>query len=164
MTDQPPPSPPASDLHKQAQAARAPAGRFAKGASGNPDGKAPGTRNGTTLALEALLEGEAEAITRKAIEMAKAGDPHAVKLLIERILPARRGRPVRFDLPEIEGAADITKAHGSILRACAAGALTPEEGTLIANVLDAKRRSIETEEIARRLDALEQAQDERGAR
>ncbi len=140
------------------QAGRDDAGRFAPGASGNPSGKPAGRRNATTMALEELLDGEAETITRACIDKAKAGDVHALKLVMDRIMPMRRGRPVQFDLPEIEGAADVTKAHGSVLRACAAGILTPEEGTLIAGVLDAKRRSIETEEITRRLAVLEQAQ------
>ena len=44
--------------------------------AGNP-GRPPGARNKATLAALALLEGEAEAITRRAIELAKAGDPTA---------------------------------------------------------------------------------------
>src|SRR6476659_8342128 len=46
---------------------------FQKGESGNPQGKPKGTRHRVTIAAEILLEGEAEAITRKAIELAKAG-------------------------------------------------------------------------------------------
>src|SRR5665213_366817 len=53
--------------------------RFKKGQSGNPAGKPKGTRNATTRMLEALLAGEAEEITRKAIEMAKAGDGPALR-------------------------------------------------------------------------------------
>lgn len=45
-------------------------GEFQTGRSGNPAGKAKGTLNETTLALEALLDGEAETLTRKAIELA----------------------------------------------------------------------------------------------
>lgn len=143
------------------QPERVEGGRFPEGVSGNPAGRPKGARNATTLALEELLDGEAEAITRKAIEQAKAGDHHALKLVLDRILPMRRGRPVPFDLPEIEGAADVTKGHGALLKACATGQLSPEEGALIASILDAKRRSIEVEEITRRLAALEQAQAER---
>ena len=55
---------------------------FKKGQSGNPAGKPKGLRNKRTLDLEALLDGEAQAITRKAVEMAKAGD--TVAMLVER--------------------------------------------------------------------------------
>jgi Family of unknown function (DUF5681) len=49
---------------------------FEPGKSGNPAGKLRGTRNKTTLAVEALLDGEAETITRKAIQLAKDGGCH----------------------------------------------------------------------------------------
>ncbi len=145
----------------QSQPERAEDGRFPEGVSGNPAGRPPGRKNATTLALEELLDGEAQAITRKAIEEAKGGNHHAMKLVLDRILPMRRGRPVPFELPEVEGAADVTRAHGAVLKACASGTLTPEEGAMIASILDAKRRSIEVEEIVRRLAVLEQAQADR---
>jgi hypothetical protein len=53
-----------------------------------------------------LLEGEAEALTRRAVELAFAGGPTAMRLCIERILPLCRERMVRFPLPRIESAAD----------------------------------------------------------
>ncbi len=67
-------------------------------APGNP-GKPKGTRNRSTLAAEALLEGEAAALTRKAVDIAKGGDVAALGLCIERLVPPREDRPVRFSLP-----------------------------------------------------------------
>ena len=54
--------------------------RFKKG---NP-GRRPGSRNKATVAVEALLDGEAEKLTRKAIEMALAGDTVAMRLCLDR--------------------------------------------------------------------------------
>src|SRR5215216_3922116 len=85
---------------------------FQKGQSGNPQGKPKGTRHRVTMAAETLLEGEAEAITRKAIELAKQGDGPALRLCMDRIYPARKDRPVRFGLPPIERAADAVASHG----------------------------------------------------
>jgi hypothetical protein len=66
--------------------------RFKPGESGNPAGKPRGARHKTTLACDLLLEGEAEAITRKAIELAKIGDGPALRLCLERIAPPSEGR------------------------------------------------------------------------
>ena len=53
-------------------------GRFQKGQSGNPNGRPIGARNRTTVAMEALLDGEAEAIMRTAIEQGEGGRHHGV--------------------------------------------------------------------------------------
>jgi Family of unknown function (DUF5681) len=66
---------------------------FEPGKSGNPAGKLKGTRNKTTLAVMALLDGEAETITRKAIQLAKEGDLTALRLCLDRIAPPRKDRP-----------------------------------------------------------------------
>ena len=95
---------------------------FEPGRSGNPLGRPMGSRNKPTLAVEALLDGEAAAITRKAIERALEGDLAALRLCLERILPPRRDRPVAFEFPKIETAADAVAASSAVLAACAAGA------------------------------------------
>jgi len=65
-----------------------PRGRpFRPGESGNPAGRPRGARNRTTLAAEQLLDGEAEVLTRKAIELAKEDNLSALRLCIDRILP-----------------------------------------------------------------------------
>ena len=70
--------------------------RFKPGQSGNPDGRPKGARNATTLALEALLDGQANALTQKAIDLALTGDMAALRLCLDRILPPRKDRPVMF--------------------------------------------------------------------
>ena len=67
-------------------------GGFKPGQSGNPAGRPKGACHRTTLAIEALLDGEGEAITRKAIEAAKAGDMVAIRLVLDRICPPRKFR------------------------------------------------------------------------
>lgn len=62
-------------------------GRFLKGYSGNPRGKLPGTLHKTTRLAKALLEGEAENLVRKCIELALAGDVTALRLCLERLIP-----------------------------------------------------------------------------
>ena len=93
---------------------------------GNP-GRPKASRNKATLAAEALLDGEAEALTRKAIELALAGDVTALRLCWDRIVPARKDRPVTFALPDLQQANDAVTASAAIVEAVAHGDLTPSE-------------------------------------
>ena len=79
-------------------------GRFRKGRSGNPKARPPGARNKATEIAEILLDGEAEALTRRAVELALAGEATALRLCLERIIPPRRGRPVQLGLPPVRNA------------------------------------------------------------
>jgi hypothetical protein len=131
---------------------------FKPGQSGNPDGRPKGARNRATVAAERLLDGEADKLTRKAIELAKEGDTTALRLCIERILPARKDRPVSFDMPRIETVADSVKAAAAIASAVADGELTPMEAAELSRVVDGYTRAVETVDLAARLTRLEQAQ------
>ena len=117
---------------------------FVKGRSGNPRGRPVGSHNKKTLAAAVLLEGESEALTRKAVELALAGDPTALRLCIERILPPCRERAVRFELPPIENAADVSVAMNAVTAALARGIITPGEAERIANVVETFARAIDT--------------------
>jgi hypothetical protein len=94
---------------------------FTPGMSGNPSGRPKGSRNKTTIAIEALLEGEAEALTRKAIERALQGDAAALRLCLDRLAPPRRERPAPFDMPALREAADARDAFAAIIAATAEG-------------------------------------------
>src|ERR1700737_1758408 len=126
--------------------------QFQPGQSGNPNGKPKGTRNAATLALESLLDGEAEALTRKAVELALAGDIAALRLCLDRILPPRKERPVSFEMPTINTAEDAKAASAALLAAVAAGSLTPSEAAEIGKLVDAYVKAIETTEVLMRLD------------
>jgi hypothetical protein len=112
---------------------------FPKGQSGNPAGKPKGARNRATLAAEALLEGEAEALTRKAIDLALAGDVTALRLCLERLLPPRKDRLISLQLPKIVDAEATVQAKAEVIEAVARGQITPSEGAVIAGLVDAQR-------------------------
>jgi len=131
---------------------------FAKGRSGNPAGRRLGSRNRATIAAQKMLAGEAEALTRKAVEAALAGDPTAMRLCLERILP--RERAVEFTLPPIKSAADIAQAMGAVTAALAGGLITPGEAQAIARVFTTFVQTIETSDFDRRLQTLETRQAE----
>lgn len=132
-------------------------GRFEPGNAGGP-GRPEGRRNRATEALQALLDGEGEKITRKAVERALEGDSVALRLCMERLVPPRKSRAIELDLPAIETADDLVKGMSAVITATARGEITPEEATTVAGILELKRKAIETLEHDRRLAALEQAQ------
>lgn len=129
-------------------------GKFARG---NP-GRQPGARHKVTRAVEALLEGEAEELTRKAVEMALSGDNTAMRLCLERIAPPRKDSPVQFDLPRMESAEDAAGAAQAVLQAVSDGDITPLEGASVMGLIETYRRTLETTEIEQRLIKLEQKQ------
>ena len=130
--------------------------QFQKGTSGNPAGKPKGVRNRATMMAEKLMEDDAEEVVRSVIAKAKEGDMAAARLIIERIAPARKGRPVVLDLPDAKTSADLAAAMAALVRALAGGEVTPDEAATIAGVFEIRRKTIETMEFEQRLAALEQ--------
>ena len=127
------------------------AGKFTSGNCGRPKG----ARNKKTLAIESLLEGQAEALTQTAISKALDGDCMALRLCMERIVPAPKDNPVVFALPQMSNALDASQAAGSVLTAVSKGNLTPIEATRVMGLFDSYRRTLELTEIEERLQALE---------
>lgn len=132
---------------------RNPDGTFAPGNPGRP----LGARHKTTTALLSLLDGQAEALTQKAVDLALEGDTAALRLCIERIAPTRKDAPVQFELTVIKCAEDAAKAAGAILSAVSAGSLTPLEGASVMALIETYRRTLETTELERRVVELERA-------
>jgi hypothetical protein len=122
--------------------------KFKPGQSGNPAGKPPG---------EELLDGEAEALTRKAVEMAKSGDIQAMRICLDRIAPARKDRYVPIDLPALETAADAVKASAVVVAALSKGNLTPSEASELGKVIGNYVSALTAADFEKRLAQLETA-------
>ena len=118
-------------------------------------GRPRGARNRATLLMQNLLADDAEAIGRKAIEMAIAGDLAAIRLCMDRLAPVRKDEPVAFELPPIEKPADIVAATACIVAAVAAGELTPSQAAEVSKVIDVHVRALESKGFDERLTKLE---------
>jgi hypothetical protein len=130
---------------------------FQKGHSGNPAGRPPGARCKATIIAETLLQGEAEALTRSAIERAMAGDMTALRMCLDRLAPPCRHRAVAFELPPLESAQDAAAALAAITAAVSAGELTPAEAADLFKLVDGFARLHEATILEQRVAKLERS-------
>jgi hypothetical protein len=107
------------------------------------------------MAVLELLEGQAEALSRKAVEMAMAGDTVALRLCLERLAPPRKDSLVQFPLPRMNSAHDAAEVAAAVLVAVSTGDLTPTEGAQVMGLVDSYRRTLEVTELEARVAALE---------
>lgn len=134
-------------------------GQWAKGVSGNPKGTKTGSRHRVTIAAENILTGDSEAISKKLVALAKAGDANALRICMDRILPPRKDRTVAIKLKAIKKADDLIKIMHQITQAVASGEISPQEGSQLSSMVETQRRTLETGDLAKRLEALEAARE-----
>jgi len=136
----------------------APPHAWKPGQSGNPKGKPPGSRNRATMMVIGLMQQGAEEITRAVVDAARGGDLSAARLVLERLAPPLRERPIAIDLPNTDTPEGIDQAQRAIVEAVAAGELLLGEGNALAGLVEARRKALETIELERRVTALEGGQ------
>ena len=108
---------------------------------------------------EQLMEADGAAIVEAVLAAAKGGDMTAARIVLDRIAPVRKGRPVTLDsMPLVKTASDVANAMAVLTAAMAAGEVTPDEAQTLANVYEMRRRALETQEFEQRLLALEAGQ------
>ena len=125
---------------------------------GNP-GRPKGARHKTTILAEKLMADDVTGVIKAVIDAARSGDMAAARIILDRLVPVRKGRPVEIELPPVKTAADVLAGLEAVLDHVAAGALSPEEGATVGGILEMKRRTLELVEIEQRVAALEQSQE-----
>ena len=103
-----------------------------------------------------MIDGEGEQIVRKTLELAKAGDGAALKIVMDRLLPPRKDRHVEFQLPAVTDAQTAATAMSELIDAVAGGELAPCEGDALAALVERRAKLSELAEIEARLRALEE--------
>jgi hypothetical protein len=136
---------------------RSAGGKFAAGVSGNPAGRPRGKRDARTLLLADLVDGGGAEVVGRLLASAKKGEPWAVRLVVERLLP-KMERRLQIDLPRVELAADVAGAVANVIDLASTGELTVEEARGFLGLLEQQRKTIETADLAVRLELLEEAQ------
>lgn len=118
---------------------------------GNP-GRPPGSRNKSTAMWE-MIRDEMPGLIATTLDGAKAGDPILLKLLLGKFLP--KDRLVNLDLPDINSPQDAVRALSAVVKAVAAGEITPLEGAAISNLIGGLHRSLEAVDYEERIQDLE---------
>jgi hypothetical protein len=129
-------------------------GRFGPGHPGGP-GRPRGCRSQTLLDLDALGREGAEEIILDLKKRALNGDIRAAEIVMKRVWPPSRSRPIKMDLPKIETAADAVKALGLLVEQAAAGKVDLDSAKTLSEIIGQQQRSLELQELAERIDALE---------
>jgi hypothetical protein len=135
---------------------------FKRGQSGNPAGRPKGVKDRRT-ALREKLQPHADELIETVVRYAKAGDMIAMRLVVDRLVPPLKEEPIRVTIPKIKNADDCLKAAAVVVQAVATGDMLPSEGQAMAALIDAHRKAYETHDLAKRLEALEQALNRKGA-
>ena len=115
---------------------------FQKGQSGNPAGRPKGARNKATMAALNLLDGEAEALTRRVIKMALNGDIQALRLCLERIVAPIKERPINITLPAIKTEEDAPAFLAELMEAVAAGEIKATDAAILVGMTKAHGESL----------------------
>lgn len=113
---------------------------FQPGQSGNPAGRPTGSRNKVNRAMEPSFNANGEAVIERVVEHAKAANPVAMRLCMERLVPMGRHRPVELQLPPMETPEDVLPAVSEIHRALGDGEITIAEAADLLRVVEITAR------------------------
>jgi hypothetical protein len=140
---------------KPAKTTRKQSGKFKPGQSGNPKGRPQGSRHKSTMAALSLLEGQVEALTQKAVDLALDGDLTALRLCLERLISPAKDRPVSIALPSVKSASDLPKMTAALLQAASCGEIGATEAAGLMKIVEGHRAAIEISDLTARIEKLE---------
>jgi hypothetical protein len=133
-------------------------GHFAKGNPGGPG--RPRSLSRKAVALDELGAGVSEQVVQMIVDKALAGDLRAAELLLSRVWPTRRGRPIEIDAAPVKDLPDLVPAFTDVMNAVLTGDVTPREGHDVSAMLQTQCRTISMVEIERRITEMEEQREE----
>ena len=107
------------------------------------------------MLCEKLLAADAASIVSMVLNLAKLGDLGACRIVVDRLIPPMKERPVVLALPDTSSAEGIAQAQGAVIAAVAEGDLLLSEGASMGGLLEARRKALETADLERRINAIE---------
>lgn len=140
-------------------------GKFLKGHPGGPGRPkgVPGRQTALRRAVEdAVTPDHLAGIMRRITRMALEGNLTAAKIALDRACgkapeSAATCEPLGVDLPKLQTAADCTGALDTVIAAICAGTIDANKGKLLVEAIQVRLKGIETQELEKRLAALEES-------
>jgi hypothetical protein len=106
------------------------------------------------LFAEAMLDQDGELIVRNIIDLAVKGDPVAMRLCFERLVP-KRERPVQFNLPDVDTIDGAKSGSKNVVEACARGDLSPREANRVMSVVSSHINNLANRDVDERIRGVE---------
>jgi hypothetical protein len=125
--------------------------------------QAQGAKSHATRLAEALIDGQAQELTQKALELAMGGDASVMRALLDRLVAPRRDRHVSLKMPVINSASDLITAAAALTSAVGNGEITPGEAASLSTLVANTAKAVETFELADRLAKLEEQMTAKGS-
>ncbi len=129
---------------------------FKAGQSGNPKGRPKGTGNAALSVLRKPLNDNAEKLIQVAIEMALEGNEAMLRTCLDKLLPSVRSTDRHISLPGLNKQTSLLEKAELVIRCVAEGKITPIEGNQVLSGLSTTARILESDEIVKRLEVLEE--------
>ena len=129
-------------------------GKFAKGNTASP-GRTPGRSK--VAELREKLAQDVDAVICIVRAQALAGDPQAIRLLLDRVMPSLRpvDLPTPLNLPE----GNLAHQARAVVQAVADGDIAPSQAAQIITALGGVAKIVETTDLLDRIKALEEKQN-----
>ena len=124
-------------------------------------GRPKGSRNKQTSLARQLLDQHSEAIMGKALTLALQGDTALLRMLLSLTLPRPKDPPGKIGPLPMGTAEELSQTFDAVLKKVSSGQITPSQSKEIIELIEIRRRLIETHELANRVSALEQSLPEK---
>ena len=122
------------------------------GQSGNPLGRTAGVER-----VRQMLDPHRVELVAKAVQLALAGDTHALRICMDRIAPLPRAESPPVSIPGVALGSTMSDKARAIVDAVGAGLISPDAAAMLLGAMANASRIIEGDELAARIARLETA-------
>jgi uncharacterized protein DUF5681 len=132
--------------------------RYKPGQCGNPQGRPKGALGDRQKFFNDFIKPRRDDLLQKAYDLAIGGNESMLRLLLDRLIPARpTDDPINVEMPAIDSKKiDTLLQYGErVLKAISDNDITPDQGKSLMAVIESQRKNIEIASLSLRIDDIE---------